>query len=370
MTRSKKSKGGSQKPVFFGPQTKKQAQRQGKKAKTKRNRAARSKRGGPLNNAGGMGFPDGSTTSQADGRLIERDELVAVIAGSVNFATTKFAVNPGLPQSFPGLSKDAQLYSEWKLVKSRWYVKPLVSAFNAQGQTGETILSFDPNVTNPAPNSQQQAEFMQHAQKAPYMEFSLDLPPGQINRSDAKYVRTAGVPAGSDPKTYDGGNLYISTYGQGGTATCCELRHHSVFRVFKPTLLNPPTNVGELQSAGGTIAAATPFGAAPTQSGAFQLSGAGTNVLSLTGLTIGDELIVTGQITGTVITTFTWITPVGLTVISAQPYIQTAATAAAALARYTVTASTATLTLSVAATTVTQVSVIVADAGASQINLF
>jgi hypothetical protein len=154
----------------------------------------------------------------------------------VSFATTKFSINPGLAATFPGLSKDAIDYEEWRCVSSVFYVKPLVSAFSTQGQTGETILSFDPNALAAAPTTQAQAEFLWHNQAAPYEPFSLKLPANKINRSDAKYVRTGSAPAGSDLKTYDGGNLYVSTYGQGGTAACCELRHKSRFMMSAPSL--------------------------------------------------------------------------------------------------------------------------------------
>jgi len=355
----------------------KQRAKQGKNANTKPAQAPptqkaagkkkRRNRNGRGQNNGGSGFPRGSTDPQGDGRIIHRDELVAVIPGSVAFATTKFVINPGLPQTFPGLSADAKLYGEWKMVKSRFYVKPLVSGFSTQGQTGETILSFDPNVQNPPPNSQQQAEFMSHEQKAPYIEFGLDLDPNQVNRSDAKYIRTAGVPAGGDPKTYDGGNLYISTYGQGGTGTCCELRHRSWFKVFKPTLLNPPTTSGELEGAGGSLTAATPFGAAPAAAGAFQLAAAGTNVISLTGLVIGNEYTFSGAVTGTGLTAANFSTPVGLNINGA--YLTNginAATNAGAIYTYVATANNAKLTFNVTGTTVSASQLIVTDLGPYQ----
>jgi len=327
--------------------------------------------GGPMGRVPNAQFPVTSTGMNFGGRWIERDELVAVISGSSTFATTKFPINPGLPVTFPGLSKDAQLYTEWRLGSSRFYVKPLVSGYSTQGQTGETILSFDPNALNPAPASQQQAEFLRHAQAAPYLEFGLDLPVAEINRSDSKYIRTAAVPASADLKTYDGGNLYISTYGQGGTNTCCELRHRSRFWVTAPTLVNPSVSVGALASAGGTVAAATPFGAAPVSAGAFSMNvtSAAPTVINFSGLVIGDELVVSGYATGTVITASALGSPVGLTANqgSNANCITSAATSCSFWESYIVTASTASVTLSLSATTITATRVTAADTGSFSI---
>jgi hypothetical protein len=358
-----------------GPRKNIQKQNQNASKATRRNRRGGAqgemdvRAPGPAGRMLNAEFPIVTKGVNYGGRWVERDELVAVIAGSVSFATTKFPINPGLPTTFPGLSKDAQLYSEWRVGSSRFYVKPLVSGYSTQGQTGETILSFDPNALNPAPTTQQQAEFLRHAQAAPYLEFALDLPVAEINRSDSKYIRTSAAPAGSDLKTYDGGNLYVSTYGQGGTATCCELRHASRFWVECPTLLNPSTAVGELQASGGSIAAATPFGAAPINVGAFSLAAAGTNVVSLSNLIIGDSYVVAAECTGTVITGMSIGTLVGLTSggTGTANCFNSGATAACILYTFTATASNASFVLTVTASTVTSAHMAVSDAGPATI---
>jgi hypothetical protein len=215
----------------------KQNQNASKPRRGRRNRARANENDTRGMGASFGGMPKSSVGVNYGGKIIERDELIQSINGSVSFATTKFSVNPGLAATFPGLSKDAANYEEWRCISSVFYVKPLVSAFSTQGQTGETIISFDPNALGAAPTTQAQAEFFWHNQAAPYEEFELNLPAARMNRADAKYLRSGAAPAGSDLKTYDGGNVYVSTYGQGGTAACCELRHKSRFMVFAPTLL-------------------------------------------------------------------------------------------------------------------------------------
>lgn len=225
----------SQKSNRGAPRKTKSKKNLGKRGRARAGRSNENDTRGMGPSFGGM--PRSTVGVNYGAKMIERDELVQAINGSVSFATTKFQYNPGLAATFPGLSKDAANYSEWQCVSSVFYVKPLVSAFSTQGQSGETIISFDPNALGAAPTTQAQAEFFWHNQAAPYQEFELSIPPRQVNRSDAKYLRSGAAPAGSDLKTYDGGNIYVSTYGQGGTAACCELRHKSRFMVFAPTLL-------------------------------------------------------------------------------------------------------------------------------------
>jgi len=228
-----------------------------------------------------------NTTQQA---VIEKDEFITQFNGSSSFVATKFSLNPGLSATFPAGSLDAQLWSEWECDMVEFYVRPLVSAFSTQGQTGKTLLSFDYNAANSAPTSQQQAEIMPHADGMPFEDVLLRLDPRCINRSDAKYVRTALLqPANTDIKTYDGGNLWLCTYGQPGTATCGELRVRYRFRMTKATLLNPFVGqVGVMSSGSGTVASPLLAGVA---AGAFAISQALT-VVSFSQLTIGAEYVI------------------------------------------------------------------------------
>lgn len=211
-------------------------------------RGRRRQRGGnPNANVGpypaqpiGVEFPTGRTTNLRGKRsdVVEFDEYVAEINGSTNFATTKYPINPGVALTFPEGSVEAQLWTEWQMDRCVFYYKPEVSAYATQGQNGKLILAVDYNAANATPTTKQQVELMDRADCMPSKECALSLDPACVNRSDAKYVRTGAVPPGTDIKTYDGGNLWVSTYGQTNGNVIGELRVRYRFRVGKPTLLN------------------------------------------------------------------------------------------------------------------------------------
>jgi len=170
---------------------------------------------------------------------ISFDEFVADINGSIAFAATKFAHQPGIAGTFPKGAIKAALYSEWKQVRCEYYYKPEVSGFAAQGATGKVILAMDYNAGNPAPTTKQQVEIMHRVDDMPYEAMSLVTDTASVNRSDAKYIRTGPIPVDEDIKTFDGGNLWVCTIGQAGAGLVGELHARYTFRCTKPTLLNP-----------------------------------------------------------------------------------------------------------------------------------
>lgn len=173
------------------------------------------------------------------GENVTFDEYIQDINGSVAFAATKFAVQPGLAATFPKGAIKAALYSEWKMVNCEFYFKPEVSQFAGQGSTGKVILAMDYNAGNPAPTTKQQVEIMHVEDAMPYNVIRLRLDASCVNKADSKYIRTGPAPADEDIKTFDGGNLWVCTIGQAGGGLVGELHARYNFRCTKPTLLNP-----------------------------------------------------------------------------------------------------------------------------------
>lgn len=154
------------------------------------------------------------------------DEYIAEVAGSTGFATTSFPINPGQAVTFPWLSKEALLWEKYRFEELEFYYRPEVSAFATNGQSGKVMLSCDYDAADPPPGTKQQVEDTHpHNDAMPYEEVVLRLEPKEMYQlADSKYVRPGGLPGATDIKTYDCGNLFVSTIGCTNTTTIGELR--------------------------------------------------------------------------------------------------------------------------------------------------
>jgi len=189
---------------------------------------------GPRNPMG-RGFPSGNYPRGTRWCRVEEDEYITDIAGSIGFATTAFPVNPGQAGTFPWLSKQAAQWEKYRWEYLEFYYRPEVSAFATQGQAGKIILSMDYDAADAPPASKQQAEDTDpHTDAMPYEDLLLALDPRQMfEMADSKYVRPGGLPGSTDIKTYDSGNLSVSTIANTNTSLLGELhvRYAVIFEV-------------------------------------------------------------------------------------------------------------------------------------------
>jgi len=212
-------------------------------------------------------FPSGASSRARRSRVEVEDEYIADIGGSTTFATTAFAVNPGQSKVFPWLSKEAQLFEKYKILRLEFYYRPQVSAYAANGQTGKVMLSFDFDASDAPPGTKQQVEDTHpHSDGMPYEEVILTIDPKECSMQDSYFVRPGGLPGSSDIKTYDVGVLSVSTIGNNSSANIGELRVRYAIMLHDPILENtivaPPNyHVSCFQSTAAETAAATSIAA-------------------------------------------------------------------------------------------------------------
>lgn len=234
-------------------------------------------------------FPTGAALARnRKTRDLIFDEYIADVNGSVAFGATPYPVNPGLPQTFPWLSREAQLYEKYEVVQLQFYYKPEVSAFATNGQTGKIMLSFDYDAADLAPATKIQVEDSDpHSDGMPYETVTLNLDPVECNGTvRGKYIRPGAVPANADIKTYDVGTVYVSTYGNANGSNIGELRVRGKIRLVKPILLGPGQTIQyAAATGGGTISLTNWFGTAPLVAGNLGLGLAGYG----TGVNVGDR---------------------------------------------------------------------------------
>jgi hypothetical protein len=216
----------------------------------------------PLGNNQRMGFNRNSAS-----KTVTKDEYIGDIAGTVAFTTTQYSVQPGQAATFPWLSIEAKQWEKYEFQKLEFYLKPEVTQYTTNANSGKVILSFDSDASDPAPLNKQEAEdVLPMADGMSYQTINLNIPKFILSsHHDSFYVRPGNLPGGSDIKTYDLGNLFVSTVGQGGAvANMMELRVRYTCTLMIPILENtaaaPQNNqVTFLVDSSAALTTATPY---------------------------------------------------------------------------------------------------------------
>jgi len=189
-------------------------------------------------------FPLG--TSQRNGfnknaasKIITKDEYIGEVAGTVDFTVTQFPVNIGQKSLFPWGSIEALQWEKYEFLDLEFYLKPEVTQYTTNANSGKVVLSFDSDATDAPPATKQESEdILPMADGMSYQTVNLRIPKFILNSHlDSFYVRTGNLPGGSDIKTYDLGNLFVSTMGQGAAVpNMMELRVRYKCKLMIPIL--------------------------------------------------------------------------------------------------------------------------------------
>jgi hypothetical protein len=292
--------------------------------------------------------------SHDEQRIVHREKIAKLVTpGSGVFTIlASIALNPGIQTSFPWLSNEAAGWEYYRFNRVRAIWVPTSGTQVA----GDIIMAPDYDAADAAPLGETAMSSYTDAEEANvWARFACDMESDLLN-SDVrrKYVRTGALAPNLDIKTYDSGNLFVASTDDASANTGKLWIEYDV-TLYDPHV--PPGGfqaAGTMQGAGGSLAAATPFGAAPISSGPVAIAATATKVISITGVQVGQEIMVTTTIAGTVITNVGYDTLVGLTLkndwFNGFP---AAATIGAAVSTFTVTAPNPTLDIEISATTVT-----------------
>jgi len=155
-----------------------------------------------------------------DGRVwIRHREYIVDIAGSIAFASTGYVVNPGIAASFPWLSIIAANFESYRF-------NSLVFQFSTEKSTatsGSLMLAIDYDANDTAPTTKSIAMAYHNAVRCPVWsetKYVSDKP--DLLKLPQRYIRSTTV-SGTDLKTYDVGNLFVSTSGCADTSALGEL---------------------------------------------------------------------------------------------------------------------------------------------------
>jgi hypothetical protein len=167
-------------------------------------------------------------------KIVETDEYLADVSGTTGttLSTTSYSWNPGQSTTFAWLSKEAVQWEKWEQIgDAEVYYKREVSEYATAGTTGKVLISFDTDPHDSPPATKQQVEDTDiRVDGMPSENFLLRIPANRSNGWKPKNVRIGNLPGSADIETYDGGNLYVSTYGNAATTVMGEVRIRAKFR--------------------------------------------------------------------------------------------------------------------------------------------
>lgn len=109
--------------------------------------------------------PSMPTRKMSNGWRISNCEFVADFkaTGNTDFDAKRYSLNPGDPDSFPWLSRVAQLYQKFKFEQLIFEYRSNTSDYAASGPLGTVIISPVYNVLGDVPETKQQLEAYAHA---------------------------------------------------------------------------------------------------------------------------------------------------------------------------------------------------------------
>jgi hypothetical protein len=148
-------------------------------------------------------------------RRITHREVVAAALSSTTFAVQSYALNPGLPDSFPWLSTQASGWEQYCFHRLKFEYVTRCSTATA----GSFILSPEYDPTDPPPASAlSAANVMDSVEDAVWKDMACDLNiAAMYPLGPRKFIRTSRI--AGDIRTYDSGTFHLCAVTNPATGT-------------------------------------------------------------------------------------------------------------------------------------------------------
>jgi len=166
-------------------------------------------------------------TTTSTGVTVSHRSFLKPVINSLNFDVQALPCNPGMSGSFPWLCKLARRYEEYRFKKLRYEFRSVA----ASSESGVIMMSFDYDAADAAP-----ATKAEQAQTIPNTETNVWMNNDLVVTPEPKwlYVRSGNLSSNLDIKTYDMGNLWLSS-AYGNNVTGGELYVEYTVELRKPT---------------------------------------------------------------------------------------------------------------------------------------
>lgn len=141
-------------------------------------------------------------------------DIYAPAANAAPFAVDYWALNPGLPDSFPWLSQLAINFEEYELLQLAYTYKSTVADFaSSSGQVGQVVMctQYNPNSDVFADKEEMMLyEGGMSCKTTDSLIHGIECDPSKIAGAPSKYVRVGNLPPTEDLKNYDLGRTSIA----------------------------------------------------------------------------------------------------------------------------------------------------------------
>jgi hypothetical protein len=157
----------------------------------------------------------------------EHEFIYDVVGNGTNFGVVNggnpFPLNPGQTTTFPWLAGIAQKWERYMINYLEIDYQREVSEFATAGTIGKVMMHIDLDAADSAPTTKQQVldcDSRLMVSGMPCENFRKRIAGSIFHPSgNPLYLRPGGLPGASDIKTYDAGNLWITTSGTSDNST-------------------------------------------------------------------------------------------------------------------------------------------------------
>lgn len=188
-------------------------------------------------------------TSSGTGVVVSHRTFLSPIVCQAAYTAEKFSVNPAMGSTFPWLAKVAARYDKYRFKQLKFEYRSVT----ATSTTGVIMMSFDYDASDDPPATKlDQSQTVPNSENNAWMNNNLVVP------VDAKWRFTRQGAIDGDIKTYDLGNMFISSlYGAG--AVSGELYVTYVVELDKPTHPAPLAMTGSSSAPTSAAPLAEPY---------------------------------------------------------------------------------------------------------------
>lgn len=185
------------------------------------------------------------------------------VSNTTNYSTLQYYANPGIAGTFPWLHRIARRYEEYRFRKLTFEFRSVASSSTA----GVVMLSFDYDASDAMPATKAaQAQTIPNIENNVWMSTKLEVPCNGAYR----YVRSGDLAANLDIKTYDYGQMILSTAYGTSSAVVGELYVHYDIELRYPTegpttcaLATGGLPIGKTDPVGGSLTFSSATAASP-----------------------------------------------------------------------------------------------------------